>query len=493
MKATEKRINELLLYLSRQREFQSSETIANYFAVSEKTIYRMIKQINDTNPDEKMIKSQKGRGYKLDYEIFISQTIHDENNSTNISPVERRNNVMQELLLYAPKSISINRLFEKYYISDAVINNDEKIISDILEKFNLKYIRKNREAKIIGNEPDIRYAIAKLMNTAGFLDLEEIKRNTDFNLDNYDANFILEQLNHIERRLNIEIPYPYNVNIFSHLYIMIGRIKKSGKVLDIDQSFTSDSIKKEFELNHSIYLIAKFVIDNISKYLRIELPITEEYYLFQYLLSSRIITESKEKLYVNPFVQEITKMYIEEVGKQFGINQQSAELMVLLSQHIKPMLNRLQNNIYIKNTLIEAIKLEYADVFESVCQASKIICKQFNLDEINEDENGFITLYFARVMEQNPKKIKTLIMCTTGIGTSELLKVKVQKKFPELEIVAIIASKNLNNVLKQYPDIELILTTINLNQNISIPTILVSAMFTLMDQERVQKKIGELL
>ena len=65
------------------------------------------------------------------------------------------------------------------------------------------------------------------------------------------------------------------------------------------------------------------------------------------------------------------------------------------------------------------------------------------------------------MIETNQLPIRTLIMCTTGIGTSELLRVKVEKKFPELQIVEIIATRNIKKSLKDYSDIELILTTIH--------------------------------
>jgi activator of the mannose operon (transcriptional antiterminator) len=83
-------------------------------------------------------------------------------------------------------------------------------------------------------------------------------------------------------------------------------------------------------------------------------------------------------------------------------------------------------------------------------------------------------------------------MCTTGIGTSELLRAKVAKKFPELEIIDVIASRNAKNFKDKYADIELILSTIAISEEIAIDYLLVSAMFTIDDQKRVQGKIEEI-
>ena len=78
-------------------------------------------------------------------------------------------------------------------------------------------------------------------------------------------------------------------------------------------------------------------------------------------------------------------------------------------------------------------------------------------------------------------------MCTTGIGTSELLKAKIIKKFPDLNIVDVIATKNYRTALEKNPNIELILTTVGIRSRLGVHTLLVSAMLTADDQSRIQK------
>lgn len=82
-------------------------------------------------------------------------------------------------------------------------------------------------------------------------------------------------------------------------------------------------------------------------------------------------------------------------------------------------------------------------------EVSKEVSQHFKLPLINADEIGFITLYFARMLETQQLPIQTLIMCTTGIGTSELLKAKIIKKFPDLNIVDVIATKNYRTALEK--------------------------------------------
>jgi activator of the mannose operon (transcriptional antiterminator) len=243
-----------------------------------------------------------------------------------------------------------------------------------------------------------------------------------------------------------------------------------------------------------LYPVAKVIVQNIEKYLNTSLPDCETYFLYQYLVSSRMQGSLVKTSDFSSKVIQVTKAYIEGMSTSLGIDIDSQSIFTDLANHIKPMLNRLEHKIRIKNSLLSQIKVTYEEVFLGVTNVSELVSNKFNLPAINGDENGFITLYFAKAIEtgQHQRPIKTLIMCTTGIGTSELLKAKVSKKFPELEIVDVVASRNTQMIKEKYSDAELILSTVHMKEEVPIPYLLVSAMFTIDDQKRLQGKIEEI-
>jgi activator of the mannose operon (transcriptional antiterminator) len=292
--------------------------------------------------------------------------------------------------------------------------------------------------------------------------------------------------------LDITIPYPYNINIFSHLYILLNRARKGSSQLANDD--ISQEELRRMEENEILYSVAKSSVNNIEKYFNIILPDIESYFIYQYLVSSRMQGNFTRSTTFSIEVIQVTKLYIEEMSSRLGIEIENETIFVDLANHIKPMLNRLEHKIRIKNSLLGQIKATYEQIFAYVQEVSYLVSQTFDLPIINDDENGFITLYFAKFIElsQNQQPIKTLIMCTTGIGTSELLRAKVAKKFPELEIIDVIASRNAKNFKDKYADIELILSTIAISEEIAIDYLLVSAMFTIDDQKRVQGKIEEI-
>lgn len=340
---------------------------------------------------------------------------------------------------------------------------------------------------------NIRKAIKDIIEIFHIIDIDDLKRNPKLNFNQYDVLFILEQLRKMEEDLNITIPYPYNVNIFSHLYILLSRSRKVPIRL-----FTDEISSKEMEnmQRDILYPLAKMIVQNIEKYLNSPLPDMEVYFLYQYLVSSRMQGSHAITATFSSEVIRVTKAYIEGMSTSLGmdIDSQCQSIFVDLANHIKPMLNRLEHKIRVKNNLLSQIKLTYEEVFMGVRKVSGSISEKFNLPAINDDENGFITLYFAKALEtrQYQHPIKTLIMCTTGIGTSELLRAKVSKKFPELEIVDVVASRNTQILKEKYSDAELILSTVHMKEEVAIPYLLVSAMFTMDDQKRLQGKIEEI-
>jgi activator of the mannose operon (transcriptional antiterminator) len=398
---------------------------------------------------------------------------------------------MEELLLSSPKSINIYHLFSKYYVGDSVTFNDEQIMSEELKKYNLVLERKNRTLAILGEEVNIRKAIKDIIEIFNTIDIDDLKRNQELNFNQYDVLFILEQLRKIEDDLDITIPYPYNVNIFSHLYILLSRSRKvsTGLFTDKISNEEMENMKRDI-----LYPVAKVIVHNFEKYLSSSLPDSEIYFLYQYLVSSRMQGSLAITSTFSSEVTQVTKAYIEGMSTSLGINIESQSIFIDLANHIKPMLNRLVHKIRIKNSLLSQIKITYEEVFLGVTNVSELISKKFNLPDINDDENGFITLYFAKAIEtgQHQRPIKTLIMCTTGIGTSELLKAKVSKKFPEIEIVDVVSSRNTQMLKDKYSDADLILSTVHMKEEVPIPYLLVSAMFTIDDQKRLQGKIEEI-
>lgn len=426
MGPVERRKQALLYTLSNHRDFVTANELSGVLELSTKSVYRLIKQINEESRDGVVISSEKGRGFKLEYQQ--SHTPSTDSKPASITPIERRNRIMEELLFSAPRERGVCEIYEPFYISENVMASDEKIISDILQRYSIRLVRRNRTLRVNGDESNIRTAIKDLIQSAEMVDLGQLEMQQDQKFNKYDADFVLKQIRDIEQNFHIVLPHPYNINLFSHIYILISRFRKAGlRSFNYGVNISKDELKK-MDAEPSLKEMSAKIVKNIERYLITTLPDYEVYFLFQYLISSRLQGKEEEKEIFPDTVQEITQFFIDQIAEKSGSRLSSRKLFTNLAHHIKPLLNRLEHGIRVRNNLLEQIKLEYAQSFLDVEEIAEAASRQFQLPKINEDEIGFITLYFAQVLEENPNKIKSLIMCTTGIGTSELLKSQNRQK-----------------------------------------------------------------
>lgn len=487
-----KREQALTDILLQKNDYVMASEIANLAGVSSKTVYRTIKSINDCSSSGEIIESSRGHGFKINYDNYMKERSNKNSDILDYTPIERRNSVILNLLFRAPFPVRIGTVYQKFYVSDSSIDNDLSVISKILEGYNVDLSRKGKSISITGSEIDIRKAINATILKMNLFEADNLGDFTSdlHKLNSYDKEFIISQLEKIERALDLTIPYPYNINIFSHLYILITRFRE-GKVLESNPEAFGNEQRKLIRTNKQLYVVAKNVISNISGYLNSKLPAVESIYLLQYLVSTRFDRDGIHSSETPDRVDKVTRYYVKAINGLEHLNISYDSVKNDLANHIKPMLNRIDNHIYIKNNLLNEIKLEYGNLFRDIVRISSQAEKVFNIEKISRDESGFIVLYFAKYIEQGNTQQKVLIMCTSGVGTSELLKVKVKKYFRELEIVDVISTAKYRKNVDKYKNIDLILTTVDVQTPKGIPKLLVSAMFTNKDKERLKNLLRD--
>lgn len=473
------------LFLTKN-DFLTANQLALMLEVSSKTIYRKIKNINSATDEKEIIISEKGRGYKLNYKAYIQAKLETTSDIFGYTPSERREKILLQVLFKSPKYLNIAKLYEGYYVGYNSIKNDFALLNQSIEKYHLALEKKQKEIRVVGTEENIRIAINEVINNLDLSSYDDLKTEYS-NLNNADVQFIVRQMEIIENKLMISIPYPYDINIFSHLYILINRFRQ-GEVEDFDET-------NEIYLvtNEKLHTIAVEAIESIEQYLKMKLPKRETFNFLQYLISSRFNHEIELiSSNVLPIVEEMTDFYINQVAAKIDMPINKKQLKIELLSHMKPMVNRMNHQINIKNNLLSDIKLEYGQLFDIIKETARDVAETFKLNTISDDEVGYITIYFAKHIEESPLVKRIIIMCSSGIGTSELLKVKVQKAFPDVEIVDVLSSTRFKNSLQDYQNIDFILTTINAESTKEIPSLLVSAMFTKKDKMMVKKLMESL-
>ena len=473
----------ILDYLVDKKDYKTADEISIKFKISVATVYRTIKKMNLMFSPKNLVLSKKGKGLKLNYELYLNINNYNFKNRDKL-PTERRNEILLKLLFKSPIKVKFDYLFSDYFLGEASINKDISIIKQFLLNYNLKFWKKDEYVWIEGSEENIRKLINRIVINLNLI-------NSDMSYNNlkkrdYDIDFVLSQIERIEKELETLISYPYNLNIFSHIYILINRFRKGKIKFELE-------IKREWKKNYNkkIFEVSKKAIERLSEYLNVKLPEIEIDYLYQYLISSRVYKEENGEEILKKETKKITKYFINEIKKNTKLKFNNIELKKDLISHIEPMLQRLKNGIEIKNDLLDEIKIEYSKIFKEVKKVSGKVAKKFKLSNISEEESAFITLYFMKNIEETRNEKNIIIICSSGVGTSELLKVKVRKLFPEINIIDVMSKRSYLQRIEDYKNLDFILTTVNFEEKIEIPCLLVSAIFIENDRHRVEKIIKE--
>ncbi|OON42137.1 hypothetical protein BTJ39_03000 [Izhakiella australiensis] len=503
MQVITSRQSRLLKFLLSKKEYVTLLKISEHLNVSAKTIQRDLRFLEQWLSEWKIgLDKRSGSGVMLitnnftdllQLEHFLSGEVDEIDVMMNNS---RRVKIASQLLSETPKETSINKLSERYFISSASIVNDLKVIESWIAPLDLTLIRSQSGTHIEGSETSVRQAMASLIN--GIINHNEPGAIIHSRLDsgsykaliNYfgeeDVLFVQSLLQEMERKLSWSLGEPYYVNIFTHILIMMYRITRGNALPRLEQGHQL--------FDESIFSVAKNMLQKIEARIAHPLPEDESWFIYQYIISSGVVVEERNDVSMMRYMhssdeaRQITTRLIAVFSVMIDIDLTGdSALYEGLLIHIKPLINRLNYRIYIRNPLLEEIKDELTDVWPLTQRAVNQVFSSWGKQAVSDDEIGYLTVHFQAALERQVVKKRVLLVCSTGIGTSHLLKSRVLRAFPDWTIVGVMPAASLN-ALQPQDNIELVISTINL-PDFALPVVYVSAFFNDADIRRVTEKV----
>lgn len=467
------RQKQIIKILISKNKIVTGEDLCTTIGVSSRTIRSDIKELNDIlKKHGAFILSEKGKGYiieitnKKDFQQFLELLKEDEKgNYINLTIKERSEYIIMKLLLNeinGVDGITQIDLADELFISLSSLKNDLKLSKTILSEIKLDIVKnKNKGIIISGKEDDIRKCISIYLKYNNKFFFNEFNKIFEEKLGN-DSLLIIEDIlkdNISKYKLRLT-DIAFN-NLLNLTYIMIIR-SIIGKYTNYTEEIIS-SLNKEIKIE-----IARNICSDLEGKLEIKLGKYGIYYITQYIISSNLIVKEIDKYkltneeansnLINEILKEIYHVYYIDLSKDEILRD-------FLGGHLRAAINRAKYEIEIENNMLSTIKNNYPFAFEIGVLANKIIKKSIGIS-LSEDDIGFLTLHFAASLERikrNKGKVKRVILvCTTGVGTSLLLKVKLEDRFKDkLEIVDTIPWYEFNKNL--FENIDLIITTIPLD------------------------------
>ena len=472
----EERLINILKYLEERADKPvTANELSDELQVSVKTIHNDLldlKNILDTNVVE--LNAQRGLGYYLeikDIESFHKNLllVEKENSKRNEHDFNNTNVRIQYLLehlLFQKSYVRSDSFSRSIGLSRSQFTNDCSIVRDFIKPFNLKLVsRPHYGIRIEGSEFNRRLCIA----SAYLQRMNGYNENTLFPAvaEYQELERINKTILKIFKQFNYQVSDVIKQNLIIHLFIALKRVN-IGQEIHLDDTIL-EKLKNTEEYKISIYIVCE-----LSKLFQISFPESEIGYITMHLNGKRTYRqESDTKPLIDKKIDLLVTKMLAKVYENYGIDlQKDVELRLVLGLHLVPLLRRIEFGLILKNPLKEEIKTKITMAYEVAICALMVISEAYS-KYLNEDEIGYFALHFNLAIERvnvDKSKKNVLIVCSTGQGSAQLLKVNFLRHYAsQVNIVNTIQASDLDGYDTSYYD--LILSTIPLANDYSIPVI----------------------
>lgn len=477
MKLT-KRQSKIASLLLKQVGYQTVKHYAEQLNISERTIHSDLKAVE---------KYLVYKGYSLEKRPGVGIRLVKSNDqfkedsldetSDLFSGFERKKKIV-ELLLLKNATVTYESLAHLFLTSKTSIKNDLRFIKNLLiRKSGLTMVSNSSGTRISGTEYDIQKALVeynRFVMEESLVLADDVDGGKEKILCEIYGETVVAATKRILysyfRNDSLSIAEHYVFNVFNMMTILAYRLINDHHI---------ESKMDDVLLDKNAYEM----LEKLS--LRLNFTFTDQdvAHLSKYLLSNKFETLPSNETY-NKFVEEIISKVSDTFKYDFTIDYKLKEQ---LSFHIPAMTYRLKHGILINNPFCTQIKKEFSVIYNLIWIVMSEFEERLNI-VLNEDEIGFLTLYFQSAIERSKLNKRILIVCPTGIATSEILFNRIVNLLPSLTSIEVSSIKEINGYnLEKY---DLIISTADISVK-SNKIVIVNPLLSSQDMKNISTVYNE--
>lgn len=407
-------------------------------------------------------------------ELITEVNVEQIHISRQLSKAERID-AIKNYLFPLSEAVALSELSDALEISISTLNKDLEDVAKVLAEEKLTIKKKPRiGVSIVGKEIDYRNAYMHNLKENLFF-IKTFTSGKVSTCKGLDPKIAYRFFTKIEKGLLVKFSADSLQELSMCLAICINRIKQKKYIDTTNEDVRRLSKTKEFrEIKKHIHILE----DAFS----CEFSDLEIWYFTLYLIGTKIIRveiAEGENIYSEEEI-EITSRYIFQIS-QFLDMDFSEDLMLRhnLLIHIKPAINRWKYNIKTRNPVLKDIQKNYKEVYEATLAVSKKISSEFFL-EISEDEVGFVAMHICTSIERKKKKdnrkVKVILVCSAGIGTTKLLSSRIDAEFDDIEIIRECTSDEWGYLMSD--EIDFIISTVEIKELLLKPVLVVTPLLS---------------
>lgn len=486
----------------------TTKTLSLQLKVSNKTVRNDLLKIEEFLSEHNYGKLEKKPriGIWIDAteegKFFLKDLLNKQKAYNNPFTSEERHLHIIKSLLQANDAIKMQVLANELYVSRVTVHKDLKDVEEWLNKYNLKLKRRqNYGIEIIGNEKEWRKVVSLLLSILKdknefkgiIINPQDINYHPRIGHENYiqikdlfpDINIriIEEILMEAEKNMEFSLADDGFDSLVAHIAISLERLKQKK---DIKMNVKQLSVI----VNHKEFEVAKRIAQRLEEEFNLKIPESEIGYISLHILGSKVHHNFDSTIdLINNTDQNILQLAREIaslVGNILSVDlTRDEKLTIGLILHLRPALNRLKYELNLKNPLLKEIKQNYPSIFGASWATSVLFEKIFSV-KVNEEEIGYISIHIGAALERLNKKVKAIVVCTSGVGTSQLVAVRLENTITDLEILDIVSSYDISKTYQVNFDI--IISTVSL-RHVTKPIIKISPFVSDSDISRIKEAI----
>ncbi|WP_347552560.1 BglG family transcription antiterminator [Pseudalkalibacillus hwajinpoensis] len=485
------RQNELLrILLEHQDELLVVKDLADRLSCSDKTIRNDLDVIQPYIERETTgsLTRKPGQGILLEIAEYERGKLYQNLISTNdenvaLSQSERILEITYELLM-VKEPTTLQHLAMRHFINRSTLRKELERIGRWLEEMNLTLRSRQKVGLMIeGSEKSRRRALVNLGTLVQNDSLSSPFLKKQFT--SYEIEIVEKELRNLQVQQSITYTDDSHTNLLYHTLFTIKRTKLRHPIQMTDEE--EEQIKKYSEFNWSQALLKRLEIIFV-----VHFPMGEIAYLALHLIGAKRSYGGSDSLMLRqPEVERLGQELISRMTEMTSLSFDADDtLMEGLRVHLYAALNRIQYGLSVTNPMLQDIKRMYPYLFDLLIQIIEEQSRKHQLS-IPEDEIAYLTLHFEAAVERlNSHRGKTksaVIVCHLGVGMSQLLRTKLERKFASLTILDCIGRTSLNDFLN-LQQVDLIISTLELDRQ-DVPHIVISPLLNTEEESKLESFI----
>lgn len=491
------RQHELLCILLQTNGFLTMAELAARLGVSARTVQRELDAaVSWLNQDSNLIQKKSGWGVRFCGDAGqldrLRARLNDDTEQvfSIYAPGERCMAILLDLLTKdEPQKISTyTRMLG---VTGATVGNDLDRCEVWLAQNDVQLVRKPGVGIYVeADESRRRRAIVQLyyQNHSSGEQGETWGENFFDKLPHLSHNkrlFQREQMDAIRRMLE-DIPALNSMvqsdrgrnSLMIHLYLILMRTWQEAGIEEMEDDLPSGD---------SAVVLADALIDGLRDRFNVQVAQGERGYLTSVLHSAQGLHGFCDQD-VQEQAQRIASRMIMKAELCTGVLiDPNGGFLDALIKHLVPTITRLNKGLDIRNPLLSDIQDNYEPLYELAKECATVLSEEIKTP-VPAAEIGYLAVHLGVALEDSrsfySRRIRAVISCPTGMVTAQLLALRINREFSDIETVDILPTVNLDYTRLMENHIDMIISTVGL-QDAPLPSIQVSPFLCDKDKDAV--------